>query len=78
MNKIRSMQDIQDRLDGLASLVATPTPRGAVDFEAAHGEEDKIWGEVLEAIAEDRFVAPNEAARLALTSRQIGFARECA
>ncbi|KKK50393.1 hypothetical protein LCGC14_3125470 [marine sediment metagenome] len=70
MNKIRSMQDLRDRLEGLANI--------ASDFEAAHGEEDKIWGEVLEAIAEDRFVVPNEAARLALTSRQIGFARECA
>ncbi len=70
MNKNRSMQDLRDRLEGLANITS--------DFEAAHGEEDRIWGEVLEAIAEDRFVAPNEAARLALTSRQIGFARECA
>ena len=71
MNKIRSMQDLHDRLDELANI--------ASDFEGAqHGERDKIWEEVLEAIAEDRFVAPNEAARLALTSRQIEFTRVCA
>ncbi len=74
MSKIRSIEDIRYQLAALAAFAAIKHPRGNLDLEAA---ENRIWEEVLEAIVEDRFVAPNEAARLALTSRQIKFDRHC-
>jgi hypothetical protein len=47
------------------------------DYEAAHGDEDKLHVDVLRAIAEG---APNaaELARAALRTTSLDFARYCA
>ena len=44
------------------------------DDERAHGMEDKLWEDVLQAIAEGHS-APAEIARQALASRAIKFSR---
>lgn len=47
------------------------------DDEGAHGNEDALWEEVLEAIAEGAS-NPKALAREALATRAIDFARWCA
>jgi hypothetical protein len=50
------------------------------DPERAHAEEDRLWREVLEAIATDCFygLSPRNLARLALKTTTIDFERWCA
>lgn len=49
----------------------------ACDYEAAHSMEDRLWAEVLSAIADGADGAP-ELARAALKSQNIDFGRWCA
>ncbi len=49
----------------------------AKDDEGAHGEEDNLWKQVLEAIANGAEEAPRLAAE-ALKTRNINFRRWCA
>jgi hypothetical protein len=50
----------------------------AGDNEAAHGLEDRMHQTVLRAIADGKCEEPREAARIALKSQEISFARWCA
>lgn len=50
----------------------------AGDDEAAHGREDALHQEVLQAIAEGRCADPAACARAALETTNIEFARWCA
>ncbi len=50
----------------------------AGDDENAHSAEDRLHEAVLQAIADGTCENPQVAASLALTSRQIKFARWCA
>lgn len=47
------------------------------DDEAAHAAEDRLHQAVLLAIAKGDCVAPQEMARLALTTKDIAFSRWC-
>lgn len=47
----------------------------AGDDEAAHGMEDELHFDVLKAIAEGTCENPQECARLAIQTAEIGFAR---
>jgi hypothetical protein len=62
-------QEVQDRLDKISAM--------ASDYEAAHAEEDALYADVLEHIAAGKR-GGRELARLAITSRDIHFARHCA
>lgn len=48
------------------------------DSEAAHGLEDDLWSDVLRAIAANECDDPVNCARLALTTADIRFKRDCA
>jgi hypothetical protein len=50
----------------------------AGDDEGQHGAEDALHQAVLQAIANGTCEKPREAARLALETREIDFARWCA
>jgi hypothetical protein len=50
----------------------------ALDDEAAHGMEDALWADVLEAIASGAAEEPAALARAALATLDIEFARWCA
>lgn len=52
-------------------------PNGMCDDEALHSQEDSLWGEVLEAIANG---APDAAglAREAIRTNDLDFSRWCA
>jgi hypothetical protein len=52
--------------------------RMAGDDEIAHSEEDHLHLSVLEAIADGTATDPAECARIALSTREILFARWCA
>jgi len=47
----------------------------AHDDEHAHGLEDFLWRDVLEAISKNQVESPSTAAFLALRTREIEFAR---
>ena len=47
----------------------------ARDDEIAHSNEDSLWADVLEAIADGTAEDPREMARIALTTVDIDFAR---
>ena len=48
-----------------------------IDHEALHGEEDKLWRDVLSAIAEGRCFDPKGCAEEALKTQDIEFERWC-
>ena len=48
------------------------------DDEEAHIMEDELWEDVLRAIANNEVDSPSTAAYLALTTKNIKFARWCA
>lgn len=50
----------------------------AEDAESAHSMEDRMHQLVLRAIADGKCENPREAARIALKSQEISFARWCA
>lgn len=50
----------------------------ANDYEVAHGWEDDLHQSVLAAIRDGTCEAPPAAAMIALTTRDIDFARYCA
>ncbi len=50
----------------------------ARDYEVAHGEEDRLHLEVLEAIAAGTCEQPELCAAVAVTTQLIPFARHCA
>lgn len=50
----------------------------APDYEAQHAEEDKLYREILVAIAEGRCPDPASFARIALYAAIIDFPRHCA
>ncbi len=66
--RINTLDDIRGRVDRVRRMAK----RG--DDEGAHAEQDVLWRYVLEAIANQR-VAPAEAARIALETRDIKFSR---
>ncbi len=47
------------------------------DDEAAHGAEDKLWGDVLLSI-QNGSTHPHELAREALKTKELKFSRWCA
>ena len=61
------IEEVEKRLVEITSV--------AWDFEVAHGREDELWEEVLEAIAEGKAEDPAELASAALRSRDIEFPR---
>ena len=65
-----TLKDIQKRLDAIHAV--------AHDDEEAHAMEDALHREVLRAIADGAVADPRHAARLALLSGDIDFARWCA
>jgi hypothetical protein len=48
------------------------------DDEAAHGDEDTLWEQVMYSIAQGRCVDPKECCALAIRSQEIEFSRWCA
>lgn len=65
-----TLQEVKDRL---AEITAK-----AGDDEVAHGLEDDLRHDILDAIARGIAEAPREMAALALTSTKISFSRWCA
>lgn len=47
------------------------------DYEAAHADEDRLWRDVLRAIAEGWCEDPAACARAALESQDLEFKRAC-
>lgn len=68
--KTLTIEDVENSLKKLESLKH--------DDEAAHGYEDYLYSEVLEAISENRCENPSKCAELVLKSKEIDFARWCA
>jgi hypothetical protein len=68
--KIDSPAAVQARIDTIREV--------RHDDEAAHTLEDALWYDVLLAIAAGECSDPTECARMALTTREIDFARWCA
>lgn len=70
--RVTSTEDVQVRLADIRIV--------AGDFEMAHGEEDRLYADILRAIADGTLTgtAARECAALALTSADIDFARYCA
>jgi hypothetical protein len=64
--------DICAQLQGIRNAAATG------DTERAHGLEDELWGDVLQAIADGKCRDPRACAQLALTTTRINFHRWCA
>ena len=62
-----TISEVEDRLALLRQIAGDP--------EAAHGEEDSLYGDVLNAIATGEAEDAVEMARLVLTSEDIDFAR---
>jgi hypothetical protein len=62
--------DVRKRVDAIREL--------AGDDERAHAEEDRLWADVLTAIAERRCLLPAAVAREALKTKEIDFRRWCA
>lgn len=68
-----NMHDVQIRLDDIAAQAK------AGDDERAHSMADKLWRDVLEAIAtNDTFPGPATIAKMALKVDELDFARWCA
>ncbi len=67
---VGTLDDIRLRLASLQLEAFKSRP----DHEGLHSDEDQIWADVLEAIADGR-VEPVEAARLALETREMDFCR---
>lgn len=65
-----SLDDIRATIERIKGMVS--------DDEAAHAAEDRLHQRVLGAISMGQCEAPNEAAKLALTTMDIDFARWCA
>ena len=66
---VRTIDNVKDRLCVIRSHAANR------DNEAAHSEEDKLYQELLIAIAEGKARQPKAMAALAVTSKDIKFIR---
>jgi hypothetical protein len=62
----------------IAKLRVDAIRKVAADDEMAHSMEDKLYADVLQAIADGTAVAGSECARIVLTTRDISFTRWCA
>lgn len=67
-----TVADVQERLAKIRILAE------ACDHEAAHSEEDLLYTEILQAIADGKCTDPAAVAREAVTSDSIKFYRWCA
>ena len=63
-------QDVQERVEEIR--------RVALDYEDAHGKEDDLYRDVLQAIADGSGKDPMSLAQAALKTQGIEFQRVCA
>lgn len=68
-----NVHDVRARISGIAGIAESPG-----DDQVAHGMEDRLWSDVLEAIANGTCDDPKACAAEALKTIDIHFARWCA
>lgn len=65
-----TLDDVKARVARVKAMAGDP--------EGAHGEEDDLRRDLLEAIARGQCANPAECAALAVTTEQLSFPRWCA
>ncbi len=72
--QINTLDDVRRRVAQIATAAKADLYGFGADHEVLHGDEDQLWADVLAAIAAER-IAPAEAARIALETRDLDFTR---